>query len=88
MPCGLLLAALPSTELPSISFQGSTREAEKHLGDEDGRRGWPAWGGAEPGQGELSGFGSRVAFKLHDLEQASPHLYPSPLPDLSSSHIL
>lgn len=80
----------PARNFPPHSFQGSTREAEKPrhpLGDEDGGRGWPAWGRAEPGQGELSGFGSGVAFKLHDLGQASPHLYPSPLPDLSSSHI-
>ena len=40
------------------------------------------------GQGEMSGFGSGVGFKLHDLGQASLHLYLSPLPGLSSSHIL
>ena len=50
----------------------------------DGQRG----AGQSRGQGELSGFGSGVGFNLHDLGQASLHLYLSPLPGLSSSHIL
>ena len=50
----------------------------------DGQRG----AGQSRGQGEMSGFGSGVAFKLHDLGQASPCLYLSPLPGLPSSHIL
>ena len=43
--------------------------------------------GQRQGQGRMSGFGSRVTFKLHDLGQASPQMYPQPPPGLSSSHI-
>ena len=55
----------------------------KMVGGDDQRGAGQSWG-----QGEMSGFGSGVGFKLHDLEQASLHLYLSPLPGLSSSHIL